>query len=438
MREMAEGAKAVAGVAEETIDSLVQSVGLPEGPITSYPGPGNIRTFLATRLKQRRAYIIRELLTEVSGLMRSMETYQEVNLLKAPPGPKPERFGDDVGWDDNRRRWVKDPTKGNVSEQQPPPEVEPQPRMGPVTSKVKWQEPLTQPGPKGTVRRMTKSGKIIPPGWRGVKINSNLKGNWQAIGVDAAGRTVALPSDDFVARNARVKFKRSRAFAKDLPKLRRQIMQDFDTSDEAKVLSVIDATSFRVGGGDSEVYGISTLRGKHVRVRGNMISFEFMGKKKQLNQKTIQNARLARLLRARKAQVGAEGQLFNTTDGQVRKYMNEKGFEEYSPKDFRTHSATQLARTTVKSMSVPRAEKDLKKAKQTVGQRVSEWLNNTPAVALGSYIDPSVFRTWERFIVKALQEDTEWDPAFDLQWEQYLAALPSEWEGTIVVEDTDE
>ena len=295
MRELSVGAKAVAHVSEEMIDRIVERVQLPEGPVASYPGPANLRLFIATRLKQRRAYIVKELLTGMSELMHTLGTYQEIeNMAKAPPGlpPKPGWV-----WHEETRRWrnpanwVDKPDQGSV------PEPEPEPKMGTVTGKIAWREPMTRPGPKGTTQRLTLSGKVIPPAWRGVRVNSDPKGNWQAIGVDVSGRTVGLPGDEFVARNAKAKFKRSREFSKDLPSIRRQVAKDFGTSDEAKVLAVIDATSFRVGGEESDVYGISTLRGKHVRVRGNLISFEFMGKKKQLNQKTIQDNRLSKMLK---------------------------------------------------------------------------------------------------------------------------------------------
>jgi DNA topoisomerase IB len=58
--------------------------------------------------------------------------------------------------------------------------------------------------------------------------------------------------------------------------------------------------------------------------------------------------------------------------------------------------ANQLAVDTVSKMSVPKGEKEYKKAVKVIAERVSEKLGNTKTVALQSYINPVIFAPWRR------------------------------------------
>ena len=62
-------------------------------------------------------------------------------LVKAPPGPKPKRFGSDVGWDEQRRRWVKNPQSQGDASQKP---SEAQPRRSMATGEYRVSEWLTE------------------------------------------------------------------------------------------------------------------------------------------------------------------------------------------------------------------------------------------------------------------------------------------------------
>ena len=365
-----------------------------------------------------------------------------MELTKAPPGPKPSRFGDDVQFDEVARRWKKIP-QSNTQEQErsragvaKPMVEEPQPTLGHVRGKVNWVDPIEQPHPKGGTRLVTKGGLLIPPAWQGVKINGDPRGDWQAIGVDKAGQTVALPHPVFVQKRANIKYARVRDFSKELPSLRKQLREDFDTAEEAQVLAIIDATSFRVGGKGSGNFGITTLEGRHVKVKGNAVTFDFVGKKGQRNYKVIKSAKLAKLLSVKKKQVGDKGKLFSIDDGGVRRYMNTRGFGRFNPKDFRTHAGTELAKLTIKELPKPKSAVELKKFKKNVAERVAGWLNNTASVALGSYIDPRVFRSLERSVVsKALDSwEEQWQPEFDLTWRDF-SYMESGWQGIMVEDD---
>jgi DNA topoisomerase-1 len=159
---------------------------------------------------------------------------------------------------------------------------------------------------------------------------------------------------------------------------------------------LIDKTGFRPGsdsetGGDVKAYGATTLEADHVKIDGKKVSFDFIGKKGVRITKTLEDDRLAMLLRPR---VSKGGRLFSVSDGQVRDYLHSRD-GAFKLKDFRTHNGTAKALDAMKRMPKPKSLTAFKKAQRMVAKVVSEHLGNTPAVALKSYIDPGVWSPWK-------------------------------------------
>ena len=112
--------------------------------------------------------------SKVLHLVRGRVNYQEASiqkaLVKAAPGPKPDRFGDDIVWDDNRSHWVKPVTdsEGEVED----------PSSSPLKSgaKVSWVNA------KGVVGE----GKIIgnPNSEGTVAVKDDKTGNYHTLPVD--------------------------------------------------------------------------------------------------------------------------------------------------------------------------------------------------------------------------------------------------------------
>ncbi len=67
---------------------------------------------------------------------------------------------------------------------------------------------------------------VIPPAWRDVWIAPDPRGHIQAVGRDEKGRRQYIYHADFRAHREAEKFDRLTAFAKVLPRLRRQILRD--------------------------------------------------------------------------------------------------------------------------------------------------------------------------------------------------------------------
>jgi DNA topoisomerase-1 len=169
--------------------------------------------------------------------------------------------------------------------------------------------------------------------------------------------------------------------------------------DAAAATYLISQTGFRVGsdantGADKKAFGATNLLGSHVSVKGNDISFNFVGKKGVDQAHTITDPALAKYIAGRQQEVGSKGRLFATNDGKVRDYFHGIAGENFKVKDFRTQKATVEALRAVKSMPVPTTKSGFAKARAAVGDHVAKVLGNTRSMALNSYIHPAVFHSW--------------------------------------------
>ena len=244
----------------------------------------------------------------------------------------------------------------------------------------------------------------VPPAWTGVRLSPDPESDLQVVGVDSKGRTQYVYSAEHSERAAAEKFERLREFQKALPGIRRRVAADIRnkslpraTREAAVVTHLIERTGFRVGsdsetGGAVRAYGASTLEARHVRVDGDRVSFNFVGKKGVEVEKTVTDRTLARELAPR---VRAGGRLFGTTDAGVRDYVHARAGDYFKVKDFRTWQGTTTAIKEVRAMPVPRTQGAFRREQAAVSRVVAAHLGNTPAVARASYIDPAVWGRWK-------------------------------------------
>ena len=245
----------------------------------------------------------------------------------------------------------------------------------------------------------------VPPAWKDVHISDDHKSALQATGIDDAGRKQYLYSASHSEKKAAEKFARLKAFNDKLPSIRDAVARDIKRGadvtpaerEAATVLYLIDKTAFRVGsdaetGGAVKAYGASTLEARHVSISGHDVTFSFTGKKGVQIDKTVSDAKLAKLLAPR---VKAGGKLFDVSDGTIRSYLKTRaGAPEFKVKDFRTWHGTQMALKAMKTMIRPKTKTAFNKAQREVSKVVAAHLGNTPAIAKASYIDPAVWGRW--------------------------------------------
>jgi len=246
----------------------------------------------------------------------------------------------------------------------------------------------------------TPSGARVPPAWSDVWMTTDPKSPVQAIGRDSKGRRVYLYSAEHMGRAAAAKFTRLKMFGKVYPSLIKKVGRDMKISDEALVLYLISKTGFRIGNNsetlaDVKAFGASTLRCSHVSVEGNKLSFDFVGKKGIRVSKVLKDVFLAKNIE-RRCDGDTNKNIFKTTDDQIRSYLRSiSAGSDFTVKDFRTYLGTQTAFRKIKTMPVPKNNREFKKYRKEVGETVARVLGNSSRIALNSYISPEVFCAWE-------------------------------------------
>lgn len=264
---------------------------------------------------------------------------------------------------------------------------------------------------KATVSRV--ASLAIPPAWTDVQISVSEKSKVQATGYDANGKKQYIYSKEHTAKQEAAKFDRITSFAEQLPKLRKQVQKDLKRwrFDKRKVaaaaVSLMDQEYFRVGNHSysrsNKHYGLTTLRSKHLTVKGGKAIFDFVGKSGQEHHKVVSDEQIAKIVKKLDDMPGYElfryydkkGKLHNLTSSDVNEYIKRIMGDDYSAKDFRTWGGTLLAAVELAREIRPGTKTARKKAMTDCIKRVAKKLGNTPAIAKSSYIDPRIFNTYE-------------------------------------------
>jgi DNA topoisomerase-1 len=268
-------------------------------------------------------------------------------------------------------------------------------------------------GPDG--KRITDPDRIawinrlaIPPAWTDVWICPIKRGHLQATGRDGRGRKVYRYHPRWREVRDEAKYGRLVEFARALPRIRRRTERDLRRRGlpREKVLALVvrllEETLIRVGNDeyarDNRSYGLSTLRDRHVDVRGERITFSFRGKAGKDHEIGLRDRRLARLVKQCQEIPGQElfqyydddGRRVDVTSGDVNDYLREVSGEVFTAKDFRTWAGTVAAAMALQEFLEIDDDAGRKKAVVAAIEDVAERLGNTPTVCRACYVHPEV------------------------------------------------
>jgi DNA topoisomerase-1 len=248
----------------------------------------------------------------------------------------------------------------------------------------------------------------IPPAWTDVWICPIKRGHIQATGRDARGRKQYRYHPRWRQIRDEAKYGRLVEFARALPRIRRRTARDLRRRGlpREKVLALVvrllEETLIRVGNEeyvrDNRSYGLSTLRDRHVTVRGPQIRFSFRGKSGKEHEVGLRDRRLARLVKQCQEIPGqelfqyydADGSRVDVTSGDVNDYLREISGEEFTAKDFRTWAGTVAAAIALEEFLEIDDDAGRKKAVVRAIEEVAEQLGNTPSVCRACYVHPEV------------------------------------------------
>lgn len=252
----------------------------------------------------------------------------------------------------------------------------------------------------------------IPPAWTDVWICPSDTGHIQATGRDDRGRKQYRYHPDWRAVRDETKFGRMLAFGRALPRIRRRVARDVQRPGlgREKVLAtmirLLETTLVRVGNDEyaraNRSFGLSTMRDRHVKVRGGTVRFEFQGKSGRRHQIELHEPRLAEIVRRVQDLPGQElfqyldeeGRTQDVKSDDVNAYLREVAGREFSAKDFRTWAGTVLAAIALQQFDRFATKAQARRNLVAAIERVAERLGNTPAVCRKCYIHPVVLESY--------------------------------------------
>ncbi|NDZ12573.1 DNA topoisomerase [Variovorax sp. WS11] len=255
----------------------------------------------------------------------------------------------------------------------------------------------------------------IPPAYTDVWICPLPNGHLQATGIDARGRKQYRYHAEWRLLKDETKFERLELFGRALPKIRARVARDLREGARealpgratvlATLVRLLDVTFLRVGNEEyassNRSYGLTTLRTRHVDVRGASLKLRFRGKSGVLHEARVDDRKVTRVIRRCQQLPGqelfqyqdSEGELRTVSSTDVNDYLREAAGENFSAKDFRTWHGTvqalELTRLACSSDSVGESAGPRFSAKEIL-TTVAKQLGNTPAVCKKAYIHPAV------------------------------------------------
>ena len=248
----------------------------------------------------------------------------------------------------------------------------------------------------------------IPPAWTDVWICPDPRGHLQATGRDARGRKQYRYHPRWREVRDEVKYGRLIAFAEALPTIRRRTDADLKKAGLprekvlAAVVQLLEKTLIRVG---NEEYarqngsiGLTTMKDRHARIKGKSVRFEFRGKSGIAHAIDLDDARLARIVKACRDLPGYELFQYIDDDGRrqtidsadVNAYLREITGQEFTAKDFRTWAGTVLAAQALAALATFKSNREAKRNVVTAIESVARKLGNTKAVCRKCYIHPAI------------------------------------------------
>ncbi|KAF7962926.1 DNA topoisomerase [Cupriavidus sp. UYMU48A] len=254
----------------------------------------------------------------------------------------------------------------------------------------------------------------IPPAYEDIWICPDPGGHLQATGRDARGRKQYVYHADWGALRDTDKYGRLAEFGAILPRLRARVERDLTRNGmprekvAAAVVRLLDATLVRVGtpryARQNRTYGLTTLRPKHVTVRGSRLRFQFTGKSGITHDVSVNDPRVARIVRNCAELPGqclfkyidSDGEVRDIGSADVNAYLRDITGGEFTAKDFRTWAGSVHALALLRKAARETTEQDTQRRKAVADavKTVAQRLRNTVAVCRKCYVHPAVIEAF--------------------------------------------
>lgn len=253
---------------------------------------------------------------------------------------------------------------------------------------------------------------VIPPAWEDVWICPSANGHLQATGRDARGRKQSRYHPKWRETRDANKYERMADFAKALPRIRRHVARDLKQPGLprekvlATIVSLMEQTHIRVGNEEyaktNKSYGLTTMRNRHVDVHGAEVTFTFQGKSGVKHAISLQDKKLACIIRQCEELPGQElfeyvdeaGAVKTVDSSDVNAYLQEVTGQHFTAKDFRTWAGSVLACELLGAFEPFTSAAEAKRNVVQAIAAVAKELGNTPSVCRKCYVHPAVLERY--------------------------------------------
>lgn len=247
----------------------------------------------------------------------------------------------------------------------------------------------------------------IPPAWENLWVSNDPKSKIQAVGIDNKGRKQYKYHTDYIELAEKKKFLRLIDFIKSLSNLENyiKIHSKLNIYDKLKVittmLKIVKLTHMRVGkeqyAKENKSYGIASLKKTHMKIKGDIINFNFKGKSKQRLNYVLINTDIKSHLKILEKLEGDKLFQYIDIDNKIKKltykdlneYIQTYMGKDFSIKDFRTYAANYhfinfLLSETKKKL--PKTDAIKKKIILKALKQTAKFLKHTKAISKKSYV----------------------------------------------------
>jgi DNA topoisomerase-1 len=266
----------------------------------------------------------------------------------------------------------------------------------------------------------------IPPAYTDVWICPSPNGHIQATGRDARRRKQYRYHERWRAERDENKYEKMVLFGEKLPKIRKRVEADLALPGLprnkvlATVVQLLQRTLIRVGNEEyareNKSFGLTTMKDRHVDVKGTTVRFRFRGKSGINHEVDVQDRRIARIVAKVQELPGQdlfqyvddEGNVSDISSQDVNDYLREITGEDFTAKDFRTWAGTVLAAIALNEVGAFETKKQAKANIKNAVTAVSKVLGNTPAICRKCYIHPAVLETYlDGVTIEGLKRKTD-------------------------------
>ncbi len=266
----------------------------------------------------------------------------------------------------------------------------------------------------------------IPPAYKDVWICLSPNGHLQATGRDDRGRKQYRYHEKWRLERDENKYEKMIVFGQALPKIRRRLRRDLKKKGLprekvlATVVELLERTFIRIGNEEyakeNKSFGLTTMRTRHVDVKGGTVRFRFRGKSGVEHDIDLDDRRVAKIVKTMQELPGQEvfqyldeeGQRHQVTSDDVNTYLHEITGEEFTAKDFRTWAGTVMAAMALQSQELFENKSQAKKNVKAAISAVAKMLGNTPTVCRQCYVHPAVLETYlDGSLIEGLKKRTE-------------------------------